>query len=120
MEAMESAQFDISDERTLDEIVGWLLELGYIPSFCTACYREGRTGDRFMSLAKRGLIGNCCAPNALMTLAEYLEDYASPRVKVEGYKMIDRLQQIIPSDKIRRITEENLKAIIEGKRDFRF
>ena len=119
-DAEESAQFDISDERTLDEIVGWLLELGYIPSFCTACYREGRTGDRFMSLAKRGLIGNCCAPNALMTLAEYLEDYASPRVKVEGYKMIDRLQQIIPSDKVRRITEENLKAILEGKRDFRF
>ena len=118
--AEESAQFDISDERTLDEIVGWLLELGYIPSFCTACYREGRTGDRFMSLAKRGLIGNCCAPNALMPLAEYLEDYASPRVKVEGYKMIDRLQQIIPSDKVRRITEENLKAILEGKRDFRF
>ena len=118
--AEESAQFDISDERTLDEIVGWLLELGYIPSFCTACYREGRTGDRFMSLAKRGLIGNCCAPNALMTLAEYLEDYASPRVKVEGYKMIDRLQQINPSDKVRRITEENLKAILEGKRDFRF
>ncbi len=118
--AEESAQFDISDERTLDEIVCWLLELGYIPSFCTACYREGRTGDRFMSLAKRGLIGNCCAPNALMTLAEYLEDYASPRVKVEGYKMIDRLQQIIPSDKVRRITQDNLKAILEGKRDFRF
>ncbi|MBQ2142278.1 MAG: [Alistipes sp.] len=116
----QSAQFDISDERTLDEIVGWLLELGYIPSFCTACYREGRTGDRFMSLAKRGLIGNCCAPNALMTLAEYLEDYASPKVKVEGYKMIDRLQQIIPSDKVRRITQDNLKAILEGKRDFRF
>ena len=115
-----SEQFDISDHRTLDQVVGWLLELGYIPSFCTACYREGRTGDRFMSLAKRGLIGNCCAPNALMTLAEYLEDYASPRVKVEGYKMIDRLQQIIPSDKVRRITEENLKAILEGKRDFRF
>jgi 2-iminoacetate synthase len=119
-DAEESAQFDISDERTLDEIVGWLLELGYIPSFCTACYREGRTGDRFMSLAKRGLIGNCCAPNALMTLAEYLEDYASPKVKVEGYKMIDRLQQIIPSDKVRRITADNLKAILEGKRDFRF
>ena len=116
----ESAQFDISDERTLDEIVGWLLELGYIPSFCTACYREGRTGDRFMSLAKRGLIGNCCAPNALMTLAEYLEDYASPAVKVAGGKMIDKLTRVIPSEKIRRITEENLKAIIEGKRDFRF
>ncbi|MBE6175733.1 MAG: [FeFe] hydrogenase H-cluster radical SAM maturase HydG [Rikenellaceae bacterium] len=120
VDAEESAQFDISDNRTLDEIVGWLLELGYIPSFCTACYREGRTGDRFMSLAKRGLIGNCCAPNALMTLAEYLEDYASPAVKVEGAKMIHRLTQIIPSDKVRRITEENLKAIVEGKRDFRF
>lgn len=119
-DAEDSAQFDISDNRTLDEIVGWLLELGYIPSFCTACYREGRTGDRFMSLAKRGLIGNCCAPNALMTLAEYLEDYASPKVKVEGLKMIDRLRQVIPSDKVRRITEENLKAIKEGRRDFRF
>ena len=119
-DAEESAQFDISDNRTLDEIVGWLLELGYIPSFCTACYREGRTGDRFMSLAKRGLIGNCCAPNALMTLAEYLEDYASPKVKVEGLKMIDKLRQVIPSDKVRRITEENLRAIVEGKRDFRF
>ena len=119
-DAEESAQFDISDNRTLDQIVGWLLELGYIPSFCTACYREGRTGDRFMSLAKRGLIGNCCAPNALMTLAEYAEDYASPRVKVEALKMIDSLKRVIPSEKIRRITEDNLRAIVEGKRDFRF
>ena len=119
-DAEESAQFDISDNRTLDEIVGWLLELGYIPSFCTACYREGRTGDRFMSLAKRGMIGNCCAPNALMTLAEYLEDYASPGVKVAGAQMIDRLTRIIPSEKVRRITEDNLRAIAEGKRDFRF
>ncbi len=119
-DAEESAQFDISDNRTLDQIVGWLLELGYIPSFCTACYREGRTGDRFMSLAKRGLIGNCCAPNALMTLAEYAEDYASPKVKVEAMKMIHNLKRVIPSDKVRRITEENLRAIVEGKRDFRF
>ena len=119
-DAEESAQFDISDNRTLDEIVGWLLNLGYIPSFCTACYREGRTGDRFMSLAKRGLIGNCCAPNALMTLAEYLEDYASPQVKVAGKQMIDRLTQIIPSEKVRQITERNLQEIINGKRDFRF
>ena len=118
--AEDSAQFDISDSRTLDEIVGWLLELGYIPSFCTACYREGRTGDRFMSLAKRGLIGNCCAPNALMTLAEYMEDYASPKVKLLGKQMIARQAEIIPSEKVRRITEENLKAIVEGKRDFRF
>ena len=119
-DAEESAQFDISDNRTLDEIVGWLLELGYIPSFCTACYREGRTGDRFMSLANRGLIGNCCAPNALMTLAEYLEDYASPKVKVAGKLMIDRLTKVIPSDKVRQITERNLQEIINGKRDFRF
>ncbi|MBR4028029.1 MAG: [Alistipes sp.] len=119
-DAEESAQFDISDNRTLDEIVGWLLNLGYIPSFCTACYREGRTGDRFMSLAKRGLIGNCCAPNALMTLAEYLEDYASPKVKVAGKQMIERLTQVIPSEKVRQITERNLQEIINGKRDFRF
>ncbi len=119
-DAEDSAQFDISDNRTLDDIVGWLLELGYIPSFCTACYREGRTGDRFMSLAKRGLIGNCCAPNALMTLAEYLEDYASPKVKVAGKLMIDRLTKVIPSDKVRQITERNLLEIINGKRDFRF
>jgi 2-iminoacetate synthase len=119
-DAEESAQFDSSDNRTLDEIVGWLLDLGYIPSFCTACYREGRTGDRFMSLAKRGLIGNCCAPNALMTLAEYLEDYASPKVKVAGKQMIDRLTQVIPSEKVRQITERNLQEIINGKRDFRF
>ncbi len=115
-----SAQFDISDERTLDEIVAWLLELGYVPSFCTACYREGRTGDRFMSLAKRGLIGNCCGPNALMTLREYLEDYASPRTRLLGERMIAREVPLIPSEKVRRITEENLKAIMEGKRDFRF
>jgi 2-iminoacetate synthase len=116
----DSAQFDISDDRTLDEIVGWLLELGYVPSFCTACYREGRTGDRFMSLAKRGLIGDCCAPNALMTLAEYLEDYASPNVKLLGKNMIARQTQIIPSEKIRRITEERMRDIAQGKRDFRF
>ena len=119
-DAEESAQFDISDNRTLDEIVGWLLELGYIPSFCTACYREGRTGDRFMSLAKSGQIGNCCAPNALMTLAEYLEDYASPEVKAVGQQMIERLAQEIPSDKIREITHRRLQEIVEGKRDFRF
>ncbi len=116
----DSAQFDISDHRTLDEIVAWLLELGYVPSFCTACYREGRTGDRFMSLAKRGLIGNCCAPNALMTLREYLEDYASPLTRVLGERVIAREVPMIPSEKVRRITEENLKAIMEGKRDFRF
>lgn len=116
----ESAQFDISDNRTLDEIVAWLLQMGYLPSFCTACYREGRTGDRFMSLAKRGLIGNCCAPNALFTLREYLEDYASPRTRELAEKIIEREIPLIPSDKVRGITIENLRKIAEGQRDFRF
>ena len=119
-EEESSAQFDLSDHRSLDEVVRWLMELGHVPSFCTACYREGRTGDRFMSLAKRGLIGNCCAPNALMTLAEYLEDYASPRVKLLGKQMIASQTPIIPSEKVRQITERNLEAIVNGKRDFRF
>ena len=118
--AENSEQFDISDNRSLDEIVGWLLELGYIPSFCTACYREGRTGDRFMSLAKRGLIGNCCAPNALMTLGEYLEDYASPTTRAKGEMMIAEELKNIPSEKVRRITEERMRDIAQGKRDFRF
>ena len=118
--AEHSEQFDIEDHRSLDEIVRWLLELGYVPSFCTACYREGRTGDRFMSLAKRGLIGNCCAPNALMTLGEYLEDYASPQTKLLGAKMIAEELKKIPSDKVRRITQERMVDIAQGKRDFRF
>ncbi len=80
-EEENSAQFDVSDRRSLDEVVNWLLGLGYIPSFCTACYREGRTGDRFMKLLKSGQIVNCCQPNALMTLKEYLEDYASADTK---------------------------------------
>lgn len=116
----KSAQFDISDERTLDEIVSWLLELGYIPSFCTACYREGRTGDRFMSLAKSGQIGNCCAPNALMTLQEYLADYAGNKAKNIGRELILKELGLISSDKVRQITEARLKEILAGKRDFRF
>ena len=115
-----SSQFDISDNRTLDEIVSWLLKLGYIPSFCTACYREGRTGDRFMSLVKTGQIANCCSPNALMTLQEYLEDYASPETKVLGTKMIREQMERIPNPAIKRRAIENLKYIGEGKRDFRF
>lgn len=119
-EVEESAQFDISDSRTLDEIVAWLLELGYIPSFCTACYREGRTGDRFMSLAKRGLIGDCCSPNALMTLREYMEDYASAHTRQLAEKVIADQVELIPSERVREITRRRLKEIGEGKRDFRF
>lgn len=115
-----SAQFDVSDTRTLDEIVAWLLRLGYIPSFCTACYREGRTGDRFMSLVKTGQIANCCAPNALMTLQEYLEDYASPETRELGIDMIRKQMEQIPNPAIRKRALENLERIKEGKRDFRF
>lgn len=115
-----SAQFDISDHRTLDEVVAWLLKLGYIPSFCTACYREGRTGDRFMSLVKTGQIANCCTPNALMTLQEYLEDYASPETRLLGTDMIRRQMEEIPNPAIRRRAVENLTRIKEGKRDFWF
>lgn len=115
-----SSQFSINDRRTLDEIVGWLLGLGYIPSFCTACYREGRTGDRFMSLAKSGQIANCCGPNALITLKEYLIDYASNKVKEKGNAAIEKETGKIPNNKIRAITVNYLNDIEEGKRDFRF
>lgn len=119
-EDAKSEQFDVSDKRTLDEVVRWLTELGYIPSFCTACYREGRTGDRFMSLCKDMKIGDCCQPNALMTLKEYLEDYASPETKAAGLKIIDEEMDRIGSPKVREVAAKNLKAIEDGKRDFRF
>jgi len=115
-----SSQFELNDTRTLDEIVNWLLGLGYIPSFCTACYREGRTGDRFMSLVKSGQIVNCCQPNALMTLKEYLEDYASADTKAKGDAVIASELSHITNEKIRKIATENLVKIVEGKRDFRF
>ena len=116
----ETAQFDISDTRTLDEVVNWLLKLGYIPSFCTACYREGRTGDRFMQLAKNGQIANCCLPNALMTLKEYLEDYAAAETQTLGEDVIRKEVENIKSDKVRSIAKEYLKELHDGKRDFRF
>ena len=116
-----SAQFDVSDNRTLDQVVNWLMGMGYIPSFCTACYREGRTGDRFMSLCKSGQIQNCCQPNALMTLKEYLMDYASPETKKIGEKLISEEINHIPNEKVRKIVIDNLKAIEEdNRRDFRF
>ncbi len=115
-----SEQFDVSDNRTLDEVVRWLMEMGYIPSFCTACYREGRTGDRFMSLCKSGQIQNCCHPNALMTLKEYLMDYASDETRELGERMIQAELANIPRERTRQICAEHLKQIEEGKRDFRF
>lgn len=119
-EEENSAQFDVADHRTLDEVVGWLLDLNHIPSFCTACYREGRTGDRFMTLLKNGQISNCCLPNALITLKEYATDYASPEVREKAEAMIKRLLSHVPNEKVRANAIKYLGAIDEGKRDFRF
>lgn len=118
-EEEDSSQFEVNDNRTLDEVVSWLMEMDLIPSFCTACYREGRTGDRFMSLVKSGQIANCCHPNALLTLEEYMQDYASKETKALGEKMIKDEIQNIPNEKVRGIVKENLENIKDGKRDFR-
>ncbi len=115
-----SSQFDVSDRRTLDEVVNWLMRLGYIPSFCTACYRAGRTGDRFMELCKNMQILNCCHPNALLTLKEYLEDYASEDTRRIGMEMIQKEIGVIPNEKIRQKTSDYLNDIVAGGRDFRF
>lgn len=120
-EEVGTDQFELEDTRTLDDIVKWLMEMDYVPSFCTACYREGRTGDRFMSLCKSGQIQNCCHPNALMTLKEYLTDYASPSTKEIGDALIEKELDTIPNEKVRKIVMENLRAIAEdNRRDFRF
>lgn len=120
-EEESSAQFEVSDTRTLDEVIKWLMELGYIPSFCTACYREGRTGDRFMELCKKQQMQNCCHPNALMTLKEYLVDYASAATKELGDRMITAELETIPNLKVRGIVEGHLQEIENGTgNDFRF
>ena len=116
----DTEQFDVSDQRSLDEVVEWLMETGHIPSFCTACYREGRTGDRFMSLCKTGQIQNCCHPNALITLKEFLEDYASEKTKAVGEKMIAEQLGNIPNEKARAKCAEYIEKVHLGERDFRF
>ncbi len=117
----DSEQFDVSDQRTLDEVVNWMIKLGYIPSFCTACYREGRTGDRFMQFCKSGQILNCCHPNALMTLTEYLIDYASEDTKKVGFELIDKELDKIPNPKVKEIAKKNIEDIKQSnRRDFRF
>ena len=117
----DTEQFDVSDQRTLDEVVAWLMQKGHIPSFCTACYRMGRTGDRFMSLCKNGQIINCCHPNALMTLAEYLEDYASEETKQLGYDLIEKEVEKITNPKVKETAIENMEAIRnQNRRDFYF
>ncbi len=117
--AENSSQFDVDDSRSLDEVVLWLMQLGYVPSFCTACYREGRTGDRFMRLAKSGQIGNVCHPNALMTLNEYLLDYGSPVTRETGGELIKKEIENIKNEKARKITVENIERLETGERDFR-
>ena len=116
----DTEQFDVSDNRTLDEVVNWLMRNDYSPSFCTACYREGRTGDRFMALCKSGQIQNCCHPNALMTLKEFLMDYASEDTKKIGEAMIEKEIANIPKEKVQQIVRERLVKIEQGDRDFRF
>ena len=117
----DSEQFDVSDQRTLDEVVRWLMELGFIPSFCTACYREGRTGDRFMTLCKNGQIQNCCHPNALMTLTEFMTDYASEETRKVAYELVEKELEKIPNEKVREIARQHVKDIRESNsRDFRF
>lgn len=116
----ETAQFDVEDRRSLDEIVKWLMELGYVPSFCTACYREGRVGDRFMEICKEQKIHNFCHPNAIMTLEEYLEDYASPETRKVGEELIDKELKTLGNNKLKCAVKENLDKIKHGKRDFRF
>ncbi len=119
-EEENTEQFDVNDNRTLDEVVKWLMEGGYVPSFCTACYRAGRTGDRFMSLLKSKQIVNCCHPNALMTLKEYLEDYASPETKAIGEELIKKELEVITNPKVKEKAREYIENIHEGQRDFRF
>ena len=119
-EEEDSAQFEVNDNRTLDEVINWLLTDGYIPSFCTACYRAGRTGDRFMSLAKTGEISNCCQPNALLTLKEYLVDYASDDTRKKGEDVIAKELDKIPNPQVRSTCQAYLDKIIHGERDFRF
>ena len=116
----DTEQFDVSDQRTLDEVVKWLMDKGYIPSFCTACYREGRTGDRFMALCKVGQIQNCCHPNALLTLQEYLTDYATEETQKIGEALIDREILNVPDPKRREKALSYLARIRNGERDFRF
>lgn len=115
----QTQQFDVEDHRSLNEVVNWLLELGHIPSFCTACYREGRTGDRFMSLVKSGNIANICQPNALMTLREFIEDYGDSETKRLGEALIEEELARIKNETIREKTINNLEEIKNGKRDFR-
>ena len=115
-----SAQFDVSDRRPLDDVIRWLIEMGYLPSFCTACYSSGRTGDKFMDLCKEQQIHNFCQPNALMTLKEYLVDYASEATQKVGFKLIAEQAELLENPAIKATVLDNLQKIEQGERDFKF
>jgi len=116
-ESCNTAQFNVEDHRSPDEVIQSLCSSGYIPSYCTACYRQGRTGDRFMQLAKTGNIHNVCQPNAIMTFQEYLLDYASEDTKKAGEETIKKHLNEIDNEQVRKLTEERLEEIKRGKRD---
>lgn len=116
----EKPQFKLADHRKPLDVVKGLVQDGYLPSYCTACYREGRTGDRFMPLAKSGQIGNCCLPNALLTFEEYLTDYADEELRAMGQQMIDQEIQNVPNEKQRARAIDYLSRIRSGERDLRF
>ncbi len=115
-----TSQFDTDDNRTLDQVVKWLIDLDHVPSFCTACYKEGRTGDRFMELCKSGQIINCCHPNSLMTLQEYLEDYATKDTKSAAENLINIEMDKVINPKVKLLAVNTLEKIKMGQRDFRF
>ena len=119
-DARNSAQFEVHDERTLDQVVAWLLDNGHIPSFCTACYRQGRTGDRFMALCKSGKISDCCSPNALLTLQEYIQDYASDSTRQKALATMRYELALLPNEAVKARTRAWMDRIVQGERDFRF
>ena len=114
------AQFTLGDHRSLDEVISMMIDGGYIPSFCTGCYRKGRTGADFMDLAKPGLIKEYCKPNAMFTFREYLEDYASPATKAKGLELLKKLTQTFPKEELKKRVEGNLCKIGDGERDLYF
>ena len=110
----DSAQFETADRRSLDEVVRWLMQLGYVPSFCTSCYGNGRVGEDFMALCKKQLIHNFCTPNALLTLKEYLDNYASPETRRIGISLLAEEMNRLPEAK-RLFLQKRMEFLKEGK-----
>jgi len=111
------SQFQLGDHRSLDEVVASMVDSGYVPSFCTGCYRKGRVGHDFMDLAKPGLIKQYCLPNALFTFREYLNDFASAETKKKGIALIDKMVEEVDNETLKKTIKENLSKIDAGERD---